>query len=266
MRSLARAIDDYLVEKAKERDRKKRARKGKADVITFSPYLIGKCSRHAAYKLLGYPDEPDARVIKIADNGTSMHERYQRLLSNMGYLIYPEYKIKDEELHVYGRTDGLMSIDDELALLELKSCGIYDFQQMAASGQPRSDYADQLMLYMHLTGVKRGVILVECIITERKGHIKVAPPKDGEFYAADFLLEFHLRYNQEHADRIVRKVKRILELIEQGILPEREFSKDSFDCRYCPFHNYCWLGAELTEEQRALLVRTVVGDLEEESS
>lgn len=266
MQSLTRAIDEYLVEKAREKDRRKREKKGKADVILFSPYLIGKCSRHAAYKLLGYPDEPDARTLKIAENGDAMHERYQRLLSSMGYLIYPEYKIKDEELHVYGRTDGLMVINDELVLLELKSCGIYDFQQMASTGQPRSDYADQLMLYMHLTGVKKGIILVECIITERKGHIKMAPPREDEFYASDFLLEFHLKYNQEHADRVVRKVKRILELIEKGILPEREFSKDSFDCRYCPFHDYCWLGAELTEEEKALLVRPVVGDLEEESA
>lgn len=264
MQSIARAIDNYLVEQAIERDRKRRAKRRKGEKITFPPYLVGRCSRHAAYTLLGFPDEPDSRVIKIAENGTSMHQRYQKVLAKMGYLVYPEYKIRDEELGIYGRTDGLVLLDDVMAILELKSCGIYDFQQMAASGQPRSDYADQSMLYMHLIGVKRAIILVECIITERKSHIKVAPPREGEFYATDFLLEFHLEYDQEHATRIVNKIKRILELVDKGILPEREYSKDSFDCRYCPFHNYCWMGAELSNEQKALLVRELTGDLEGE--
>ena len=240
MTPLVQRIDEFLVNRRKERDISYKAYAQQRG-YRFPPYLAGKCTRRAVYTLLGFP-EPDMTpgALRIIENGNSMQERYQAWLKDAGLLLHKEYPVSSDELLISGRCDGILLIDRKLYVLELKTTGLFNFQEMARTKQPDPEYKDQLMLYMHLTEIPNGIILVEGIITDR-GKVQ-APPDDPEagFYMSEHLLEFHVSYDPEHAGRLVEKVKRINACVAQGLLPERDYPLNSKPCRFCPFRERCW--------------------------
>lgn len=240
MKPLVQRIDEFLTVRRREQDAKYEAY-AKERGYRFPPYLAGKCSRRAVYTLLGFPEpEMTPGALRIIENGNSMQERYQLWLKEAGLLIQKEYPVRSDELLISGRCDGILVIDGKLYVLELKSTGLSNFQEMARTKKPDPEYADQLMLYMHLTEIPNGIILVEGIITDR-GKVQ-APPDDPEagFYMSEHLLEFHVSYDPEHAGRLVEKVKKINACVSQGLLPERDYPLNSKQCRFCPFRERCW--------------------------
>lgn len=240
MKPLVQRIDEFLIHRRRERDLKYEEHV-KARGYRFSPYLAGKCTRRAVYTLLRFPEpEMTPGALRIIENGNSMQERYQLWLKEAGILIQKEYPVQSEELLISGRCDGILLIDNKLYVLELKSTGLANFQEMARTKRPDPEYVDQIMLYMHLTEIPNGIILVEGIITDR-GKVQ-APPDDPEsgFYMSEHLLEFHLCYDPDHAARLIEKVKKINDCVAKEVLPERDYPLNSKQCRFCPFRERCW--------------------------
>lgn len=218
-------LNEYLLEKKKENDgQRAELEKKRRDTkdFKFYPSSIGKCSREIVYAMLGYskPEIP-SRVLRIFDNGDSMHERYQNWFGEMGILISPELPIKDEELGISGRTDALIRINDELVLVELKSSNTRQFERMQKEGLPKEEFSKQLQLYLHLTGIKKGIILIE--------------NKNDQS-----ILEFTEDYDNELANELIKKIKDCIWHAKENLIPERPFAKTSFECRYCDFNIECW--------------------------
>ena len=178
-------------------------------------------------QMLGYerPDM-DPRILRIMDNGTYTHHRYEDLFDKMGIQVEREVVLKDEKLRISGRTDSHIRFKDENgnevdALVELKSAKDSQFNRMKQEGEPRADHYDQLQLYMHLTGIHKGVIFVENKDTQDT-------------------LEFWVDYDEERANQLVEKIKMINACVDMEILPEKEFEITSFECRFCDFRYLCW--------------------------
>jgi CRISPR/Cas system-associated exonuclease Cas4 (RecB family) len=226
--TLSNLVDDYLINKQRA-DNQARAkivedRIARGD-FRFSPSNIGKCPRYIVYDMLGYkrPEMPP-RITRITENGNYMHERYQTLFADMGVLIQDELPIKDAELCISGRTDALIRLNSELVLVELKSANQKKTDKMKKANAPLPEFEMQLQLYLHLTGIPKGIVLAE-------------NKNDQE------ILEFPINYNITMANTLVDKVKLCVGSAKQGILPDRLDTSDreNFNsCRWCDYNEMCW--------------------------
>lgn len=222
-------IEDYLVkaENKKQAERQEYIA-GKEDyVVKFYPSGIGYCSRKLVMQNLDYEKpEADPKFLRIMENGNSMHSRYEKLFGEMGILVAPELPIKDEELRISGRTDALIRVPKgssawELVLVELKSANDNQFGKMVKTNEPKVEHYQQLQLYMHLTGIHTGVLFVE--------------NKNNQD-----LWEFWCEYDGELCEKLVEKIKMVNSCSDAEILPERDYPKNSYECRYCDFREACW--------------------------
>ncbi len=138
---LVPAIDNYLIESSKaDADRA-------PDVI--SPSNFAKCLRAQYFMRTG--KEPDASFIdpktqRIFHNGDHMHLRIQEYLHKTGLLLMDEVPIWNEYTNVQGHTDGLLKIDDGLAVLELKSMRQEAFNYLNG---PKPEHITQAIAYVY---------------------------------------------------------------------------------------------------------------------
>lgn len=211
------------------------------------PSSIGRCTREIVYKMLGYPQPPsDPKGLSIMENGNFFHARMEERFEKMGILVSPELPIVDLELNVSGRTDAVIfnpnvndsKYDDiitlhdadkkviwsgpnrEVVLVELKSINQNGFKKVVSKG-PKEGHAEQLWLYMYLTGIKQGLLLYE-------------NKNDQELY------EVWLDYNEAEVKKIIEKINVVNKHVRIGTLPEREGSRTSYTCNYCDFKEVCW--------------------------
>lgn len=226
----------------------------------FYPSSVGNCKRKIAYQMMGYPGKPiPGRNLMIMDNGTYFHERMEDTFNRMGIMIAPELKLKDPELRISGRSDaiiwnflkkeGEVYPDDEVIklyqpvkdadgndteeqelvyeglasdvlIVEFKSIKSKGYNDYVPKTKPQKKHEMQLQLYFYLTGIRQGMVYYENKDTQEQKY-------------------FHVTYNPSIVDEIVQDIKFVIEHIDQGKLPEREFQPTSFDCRYCDFRDIC---------------------------
>lgn len=237
MASVINIINNHLVEKQKKSAR---------IPDKFYPSSVGLCNRAIIYQMMGYPKKtPDERVLLIFENGHGFHNRMEKLFRDAGVLIADELPIKSEELKISGRSDAIIkdpeyivgdddpSISlagfngetlyegprDAVIIIELKSIGDNGFNRLTR--EPKLEHVKQLQLYLHLTGLKRGVLLYENKNTQE-------------------LKEFKVDYDPVIAEEVIHKVKTIHAHMTDGTIPEKEFDRSSFECRYCDFKDICW--------------------------
>ncbi len=207
-----------------------KSRKNKI-LTTISPWQIGHCSRQVAMAMLQYPQEKlGPQQLLVFEHGNSMHERYQGYFEKMGILMAKELPLNSKSenqwtshqckiLRIRGRTDAVVKVDGVDYIIELKSAKDKSFNNMKRYG-PYDSYQDQLQLYMFLTQIKKGLILIE--------------NKDNQDLA-----EFDFDYNEENASRLVKKINTINDYVMNLSLPPIELKPNSFDCTYCSYKYFC---------------------------
>jgi CRISPR/Cas system-associated exonuclease Cas4 (RecB family) len=237
-------LHKYLVEKDRT-NRTERIKEGR--IGKFYPSSIGQCKRRIVYSMLGYPAEDiSGQSLLIMENGTSFHERIEHMLDEAGALIVSELPLKNEKLRISGRTDALIwNIFDEdeeegpeiilknmdgeeiykgpnnyVLLAEFKSISPSGFARLAKS-KPKKEHEMQLQLYLHETGIKKGLIWYEC-----------KSDQDQRIY--------EIEYNPELVAEILADIEFVNECVEKVELPEREgINRLDDKCRYCPFKEIC---------------------------
>ena len=250
---LVSMVHQYLMERDQE-NQKRRIEEGRLG--KFYPSSVGQCKRKIVYQMLGYPSKPkDGRFILIMDNGTYFHERMEKLFEEMGILITPELTLKDDSLRISGRTDAVIwnfmkqkpdnkvnvpdielykPICDEqgnereelvykgspydVLLVEFKSIKSKSFDYL--KDKPKREHEMQLQLYFYLTGVRAGLVYYENKDTQEQKY-------------------FYVEYNQQLVNEIIRDIKFVNECVDKGVLPEREYAPDSFQCRFCDYLSIC---------------------------
>ncbi len=138
---LVPAIDNYLIESSKaDLDRA-------PDVI--SPSNFAKCIRAQYFMRTGKESDGgfiDPKTQRIFHNGDHMHLRVQEYLHKTGLLLMDEVPIWNEYTNVQGHTDGLLKIDDGLAVLELKSMRQEAFNYLTG---PKPEHITQSIAYIY---------------------------------------------------------------------------------------------------------------------
>lgn len=96
-------IDDYLIEKSKQRRDYKEY---------WSASSAGYCMRRVIFDRMGVPEvKPDARKYRIFEAGHIFHSWIQGLTKEAGISIEQETEVIDDQLKIKGHFDDLIRID-----------------------------------------------------------------------------------------------------------------------------------------------------------
>lgn len=185
----------------------------------------GVCRRLLAYELYAAPREADgvdARLRRIFDNGHFVHARLQHYaaeaLKQHGGTFYKEVKLDPDAKKVSGTMDGGLIFNRWPYGLEIKSMRKADYVTLGA--HPWDDHFDQLNIYMRLSGLKAGFILVEC--------------KDNQD-----VREYFVRFDEARWRAKEAIVDEVLETVGRKELPAQITSEDGCDGKRCRFWRIC---------------------------
>lgn len=140
------ALDLYLTKQAnKPNDRA---------VNVNAPSQAGKCQRANFYMRTQVEGDGgiDPRTQRIFDNGTYTHERLQSYMLDMGLLICDEVPLINEKYNIQGHTDGILDLDDEIAVLEIKSINDHGFSSLKDA---KEEHKQQGLIYLYCLEERR---------------------------------------------------------------------------------------------------------------
>ena len=208
---IIRTIENYLS------NRPERARETNCFHVS---QLHHPCLRYLYFSYFGKKQEFDPQTLRIFDNGHGVHERLQGYLHKAGVLIEKELSVSDKEYQIYGRCDGIVQLNRKRGVLEIKSINAKGF----AGELPKKEHVVQTMMYIHLLGLRGGVILYENKDTQE-------------------LKEFYMALDNEVVEKTLEKVKSVLSYISKKQIPPRRYHF----CDYCAFHSLCYEGEDKSE-------------------
>ena len=201
---------------------------------TIRPSEMGECTRKIAYDILNFPADkvPEPKLQRIFGNGHKVHSRYLKdYLPKLGipckvwikkrgtwkFVDFIEVMIEDKKLWIRGAPDAIIFNPETGTkyVFELKSMNQESFWRLT---DPLIEHVYQVHLYMHLTGLRKSILLYE---NKNRQDIK----------------EFEVDYDQGVMDYLIQKIKIIQKHVNEyeitHKLPEREYDPD--DCKYCKF-------------------------------
>lgn len=120
-----------------------------------SPSQAGCCNRSNYYKRMGFESDGsvDARTQRIFDNGTHVHLRLQKYLTDMGMLVLDEVPLLNDDYCIQGHTDGFIDIGNgEIAILEIKSINDSSFQALKGA---KEEHKRQGLVYLYCAECRR---------------------------------------------------------------------------------------------------------------
>ena len=204
---LRELIDQFYLDKEKDNQR-----------THFYVTDAGKCPRAIFFKFKQAPREKmEPRILRVFDNGDYIHRFILRPLFSLGLVRASEIDTPPHNL-VSGRADAILTIDNELYVLDIKSMTTTLFRKLT---QPKQDNLYQIQLYLHFFNIKKGILLYV--------------NKDNQE-----LKEFLVSYNQELCQKILNDLRALRDKINQNIIPLPLPDKPyNWQCRYCPFKNIC---------------------------
>lgn len=136
------AIDNFLLEASKER-------RDYGDY--WSASSAGYCMRKVIFDRLGvdYVTE-DARKQKVFTAGHIFHEWMQRITKDAGISLAQEIELKNDDLHIIGHIDDIISTDDGLILYDYKTQNSRAFSYK----RPEMNYYHRMQLGTYLLMLK----------------------------------------------------------------------------------------------------------------
>lgn len=211
-------IDDYIDRRNAENDREKTP-------FFFHPYFFNlNCKRQQQFYYLESALESrfkpnsgkvNPQLQRIFDNGSSMHERWQKYLEDAGILVEAESRFIDEERRISGYIDAIVEVNNIRYVVELKSINHFSFQKLK---EPKPEHCIQVQLYGMITGL-------DCfVIYENKNTQEIK--------------EFFVRKN----DDMIKEIQSMMFAIKESpntktILPKT----DQINlCQSCRYMNTCY--------------------------
>jgi len=133
----------------------------------YHPSMAGQCPRAIYYYQTGLAKKSfSPETIRRMDNGTKVHERMQEYFENMGILLEKEKPIKftvkspAPSITVTGSCDGIILLNKEKHVLEIKSANNFMFGKFVKEGYDSSHFI-QWNLYSYGCKIWQGLLLYE---------------------------------------------------------------------------------------------------------
>jgi CRISPR/Cas system-associated exonuclease Cas4 (RecB family) len=200
------------------------------------PSTIGMCQRKIVFDMMMVPKNmPGDQLMRIFENGHSLHHRYENLFADMGILVQNEMKLEFEDIS--GHTDAwirVFSIENLMGqdyLVELKSAFSKSFEWMFKNNKPKKEHRDQLTFYLHLVQ-KMGIPI-------NKGIIFVENKDTQETW------EYELDYDFELGQQLEEKAQWCISLAKERRLPSipPKHTPSYYKCATCDYNFYCHAGS-----------------------
>ncbi len=183
----------------------------------------GKCPRSIFFKFKKVSkEEIEPRILRLFDHGDSIHHLILKPLISLGLTVWGEIKIPPQQI-ISGRADAVLSIENELYVLDIKSMNSMVFRGLS---KPKEENVFQVQLYLHFFNIKKGILLYV--------------NKDTQD-----LKEFIFEYDETVAKNLLANFYSLKEKIDSNIVPRRLDSwPEDWQCRYCQFKEVCGLVGE----------------------
>ena len=178
----------------------------------------GKCERAIFFKFKNVPREKmTADVLRMLDHGDYVQMHILNCLFSMGVVRASEIKIPPQEI-ISGRADAIVTLSNELYVVDFKSMNSYKFKMLE---EPLEDNVNQIQLYMHYFGIKKGILLYV-----NKDTLS--------------LKEFLVNYNPGLANALMCSLENLKQKIDTNVVPARLLDyPENTQCRYCSFKEIC---------------------------
>ncbi|MBN1941170.1 MAG: Dna2/Cas4 domain-containing protein [Candidatus Diapherotrites archaeon] len=208
-----------LIEKHLERESRPK------QIGRYYPSEIGTCLRKIWYSYK-HPMETKAELTKIFELGNILHEFVVDVLKSEKN---KEVELLEEELPfqksypgfiVSGRIDDLILLKENNTkiLVEVKST-----KSVLPIGEAQDSHKTQLQLYMHATGVHKGIVLY---VDKNNLQSKA----------------FEIEYSKEEGEKIIERFKQLHTALTSDLLPTAEakkFENKQWLCRFCDYAEKC---------------------------
>ncbi len=191
----------------------------------YYPSEIGRCLRNLYYSYK-YPMKVKPKLLKIFELGNIMHDFIVKVLQSekipevelVDYEIPIELKMDD--FVISGRIDDLILLktDNRKVLIEVKTC-----KDVRTVIKPQNSHMVQLQFYMHVTGIKEGILLyVDKTTLDTKS--------------------FKLEYDEHWSRLIVDRFRKLHEALVKDELPLPEaklIEEIRWMCSFCEYKEKC---------------------------
>jgi CRISPR/Cas system-associated exonuclease Cas4 (RecB family) len=199
----------------------------------FHPSQLGQCLRKMYFAHKNAPtdgmvsQEDGLRTALVFELGTYIHVIVQNLCERAGVLLSREVAIIDKKNRHLGHADGILLIDGEKYLLEIKSINSRGFAALTA---PKEEHKMQVHAYMKSLGLKWTIFVYLDKDTSK-------------------LKEFVVPYNERYYLKTVfSRIDLFFSSLHGGVLPPREGeSPTRMPCAYCQFKRLCFDEATLKQ-------------------
>ncbi|MFS1019887.1 Dna2/Cas4 domain-containing protein [Enterococcus casseliflavus] len=250
-----KSLGGMSIEYMKQEYMKRQELRESKEDIRFFPSSLGRCKRMITYQMLHYRATPKTGTnLSVLENGTSFHDRMEKVCNDMGILVAPELSIKNDDLCISGRTDAVVwnfldplehpiqgetSTEEEkivlnnskgetvyvgpqerVLLIEFKSIKDKSFHSLGKS-KPKKEHEMQLQLYFFLTGIEKGIIYYENKNTQ-----------DTK--------EYIIEKDDDKIAEVLKEIQIVLDLARKHELAQREYTPNDIHCRYCDYREHCY--------------------------
>jgi CRISPR/Cas system-associated exonuclease Cas4 (RecB family) len=199
---------------------------------SFSPsslvYGNGACPRYWFYAFSGaeFADDADAYAVANMSNGTMSHERIQKAMKDSGVMVEDEVKVIHSDPPIFGFADGLLEFDGEALVAEIKTMREEAFAYRKQTNKAPSYHLEQLILYMKVLKLSKGVLIYE---SKNSHELHIIPVEVNDDY---------IRW----VDKSFEWMKEVRKAWEEGKLPTKPYRSNSKVCKGCPVKETCFAG------------------------
>jgi len=191
----------------------------------YYPSEIGSCMRKVWYSYKR-PQQISVDTLKIFEAGNIIHgfvvEVFKSEKNKDVQLLHEElpFKHQEKDFVISGRIDDLVLLKDknEKVLVEVKSAKSIDMHDKASV-----THEMQLLLYMHLLEIHKGVVLY---VDKTNLNSKV----------------FEVPYDAKRAEQVISRFKKLDTCLKGNELPEaeaRQLEEMNWMCRFCEYAEVC---------------------------
>lgn len=192
----------------------------------FHPSAIGQCMRKLWFDEFKAPKDSSPQGLELIrthltfEIGTYAHVIFQNLCEMAGVLVKREISIRDAKRRVLGHADGIVRINGERYLLEIKTSNSRTFLGLAA---PNESHLKQTHLYMASLGLRKGIIVY---IDKDRSVLKE--------FVVDFDKKLYLTQCQGRISVFFKHVRERTPPNKEGTNPQ------VMPCLYCPYKLVCF--------------------------
>lgn len=183
----------------------------------FSASSVGCCWRKKYLELKGlFKEEFTPETLRIFDIGNIHHRNIIHELISKGngtHIVAAEVTLPEHK-YISGRIDTVVSDGKDLYIVDIKSASDWTIKEVVGGEVPQN-YQDQVQLYMHLTGIHRGILL---FVGKNKGQIE----------------EVEVVYHKDRAEELIKQIEDFfINYVEKNVEPEKCDGGQFGNCPCC---------------------------------